>query len=95
MPIRNLFEKFRAFLSFLLEKEKKGFGCSVFFGLDFLLAECGSEGFAATFAQADGEFCSFACFVWSSGHLPGFLWLHFFSTFWTFCHEFASMNVIV
>jgi hypothetical protein len=61
---------------------------------DFLLAERCPEGFAAALAQADCKFCPFPCFVRSASHLPSFFRSYFFSTFGTFCHKFASMNVI-
>jgi len=62
--------------------------------LDFLLTERCPEGFAAALAQTDCKFCSLSRFVGLASQLPSFFRCYFFSTFGTFCQEFASMNVI-
>jgi hypothetical protein len=57
--------------------------------LDFLFAQDFAESSVTlgTFEEAYFELHAFACFVWSSCHLPRFLWLGIFSSaFWTFCH---------
>jgi hypothetical protein len=62
---------------------------------DFLLADYCPEGLPAALAQADCKFHSLSCFVRSTRHLPSFFRSYFFSTLGTFCHKFASMNVII
>jgi len=61
---------------------------------DFLFVECCPEGFAAALAQADCKFCPLSRFVRFASHLPSFFRSYFLSTFGTFCHKFASINVV-